>query len=267
MLNILADFDPAAFQQALNTHAVGRFMLFREVVDSTMVLARRESDEGAPHGTIVLAEEQIAGRGRKGRSFHSPRGENLYFTLILRTPLEVHRRLPVSVPLAVWRALTAQGVTAAIKWPNDIWVASRKLSGMLIDAELSSSTGGVAMVGIGINVNGDPTSIPELAGIATSIRRELGRPVSREALLSNLCNSLEALLELPPAELVSEYRAASLVLGREVLVTPVSGEPYAATAESIAEDGSLVVIDVEGRRESLNAAEVTLRPTDHPSRP
>ena len=255
----MADFDPAAFQRALSTHAVGRFMLFREVIDSTMVLARREADEGAPHGTVVMAEEQTAGRGRKGRAFHSPRGENLYLTMVLRYPPEVHKRLPVAVPLAVWRAVTAKGVDAAIKWPNDIWANGRKLSGMLIDAELSSA-GGLAMAGIGINVNGDPTAIPELAEIATSIRREVARPVEREALLAALCNELEAVIQMPPLALVEEYRAASLVIGRDVMVTPVSGQPYLAVAESVAEDGSLVVVDGAGRREWLNAAEVTLRP-------
>ncbi len=255
----MTDFDPAAFQESLATRVVGRFLVFREVVDSTMVLARREADEGAPHGTVVLAEEQTAGRGRKGRWFHSPRGENLYFTLVLRTPLAVHKRLPVAVPLAVWQAVTAFDVGAAIKWPNDIWAGGRKLSGMLIDAELSSA-GGVAMVGIGINVNGDPTVIPELAEIATSVRRELGRPVSREQLLAAVCNALEALLALPAEVLVTEYRGASLVLGREVVVTPVFGQSYGATAESISEDGSLVVVDAQGLRQSLNAAEVTLRP-------
>jgi len=234
-------------------------LVFREVVDSTMVLARREADEGAPHGTFVLAEEQTAGRGRKGRTFHSPRGENLYLTLILRCALDEHRRLPVAVPLAVWRAVVGEGVDAAIKWPNDIWAGGRKLSGMLIDAEISA-TGGLAMVGIGINVNGDTAAVPEIAEIATSVRAELGRPVSREALLAALCNELEAVFQLSSAALVEEYRSASIVIGRDVVVTTAAGESYGARAESISEDGSLVVIDAAGVRQSLSAAEVTLRP-------
>ncbi|MEO6398627.1 MAG: biotin--[acetyl-CoA-carboxylase] ligase [Tepidiformaceae bacterium] len=255
----LAEFDPAAFHRALLTVDVGRFMVFREVIDSTMVVARRELDEGAPHGTLVMAEEQTAGRGRKGRTFQSPRGENLYFTLLLRSPLDTHRRLPVLVPLAVCRAVTGLGVQAAIKWPNDLWAGGRKLCGMLIDAELAQGQG-FAMVGIGVNVNGDPTIIPELADIATSVRRELGRDVSREALLAAICNELEVALQLAPAEAIARYRAASLVLGREVVVTPLSGLPFVARAESIAQDGSLVVLDSTGQRRSLNAAEVTLRP-------
>ena len=107
---------------------------------------------------------------------------------------------------------------------------------------------------------------PELAEIATSIRREVGRAISREVLLAALCNEVEAVLELSAAALVGEYRAASLVIGRDVMVTPVSGQPYLAVAESVAEDGSVVVVDGAGRREWLNAAEVTLRPAGDASR-
>jgi len=252
-------FDPAAFQDALDTTAIGRFLLYRERTETTMTVARREADEGAPHGTIVLAEEQTAGRGRKGRSFHSPAAENLYFTLVLRLPIESHRRLPLSLPLAVAKAVAAEGVGARIKWPNDVWAGERKLCGMLIDAEL---TGGeaVAMAGIGINVNGDPTLNPELAAIATSLARELGHTVSRERLLARVCNELEQTIALAPGDLASAYRAMSLVLGRTVLASPVSGEPFEAVATDIDETGALVVTLASGERRVLNAAEVSLRP-------
>ncbi|MBA4179090.1 MAG: biotin--[acetyl-CoA-carboxylase] ligase [Anaerolinea sp.] len=258
-------FDAPAFHDALATTAIGRFMVYRETVDTTMVLARREADEGAPHGTLVLAEEQTAGRGRKGRSFQSPPGENLYFTFVLRCPVEQHRRLPVAVPLAVVAAVQAEGVDAAIKWPNDIWAGDRKLCGMLIDAELTAA-GAIALPGIGINVNGDPARIPELRDIATSLERELGRRVHREALLARICNELEAALLLGPAELARRYRERSLVIGRRVRVTPLAGEPYEALAMSIGNDGSLVVERDDGKLEDLNAAEVTLRPAVPASR-
>ena len=139
-----------------------------------MTIARREAEEGAAHGTVVLAEEQTAGRGRKGRSFFSPAGENLYVTFILRCEPAIHRRLPVIIPVAVCEAIRDEGVDALIKWPNDIWVGQRKMAGMLIDAEIGSD-GPIAFPGIGINVNGDPTINPDLRDIATSLRREVGR--------------------------------------------------------------------------------------------
>jgi BirA family biotin operon repressor/biotin-[acetyl-CoA-carboxylase] ligase len=163
------------------------------------------------------------------------------------------------VPLAVLAGIKAEGVAAGIKWPNDIWAGERKLCGMLIDAELSD-IGAIAMPGIGVNVNGDPTLIPELREIATSLQRELGRPVQRERLLAGVCNELQRLLSLPQDEVIDLYRRGSVVLGKAVLVTPLKGDPYEATARRIAADGSLVVERADGRVEELNAAEVTLRP-------
>lgn len=251
-------FDAAAFQRALTTSAIGRWMVYREECESTMPLARREADEGAPHGTIVLAEAQTAGRGRRGRTFHSPAGENLYFTLVLRLSPGQHRTLPVALPLAVAEAVAAEGIDARIKWPNDIWVGERKLCGMLIDAEAGPG-GLLAFPGIGINVNGDPALIPELAAIATSARRELGRPVAREPLLARLCDALETNLDRTFDELVPRYRALSLVLGREVVVSPAAGEPFAARAEDITADGALLVRH-DGRHETVAAADVSVRP-------
>ncbi|MGH2608361.1 MAG: biotin--[acetyl-CoA-carboxylase] ligase, partial [Tepidiformaceae bacterium] len=172
-------FDARRFQEGLRTGAIGRFLVYRAATETTMVLARGLAEGGTPHGTLALAEEQRAGRGRRGRTFFSPPGENLYFTLVLRLPMEAHRRLPVAVPVAVCRAVRAEGAEARIKWPNDIWIGGRKVCGILIDAE-TGPDGSIAFPGIGINVNGDPTLNPELADTATSIRRELGRRVERE---------------------------------------------------------------------------------------
>lgn len=251
-------FDIVAFANALTTRALGHRVVYRESVGSTMDVAREEAASGAPHGTIVLAEEQTAGRGRRGRGFHSPAGQNIYVTFILRVPAELHRRLPVAVPYAVCEAVRATGLDARIKWPNDIWARGRKLSGMLIDAE-STADGFIAYPGIGLNVNGDPTLIPELAESATSVSRELGYPIQRELLLATICNDLEAALALTPASLVEHYRALSLILGLPVTVHPTGGEPYEATAEGIDESGALIVRTAAGR-ETVSAADVSIRP-------
>jgi BirA family biotin operon repressor/biotin-[acetyl-CoA-carboxylase] ligase len=233
-------FSARKFQDALHTDAIGRYFVYRSVTETTMVLARGLADGGAPHGTLALAEEQRAGRGRRGRSFYSPPGENLYFTLVLRLPMEKHRALPLSVPLAVCRAIRATGADACIKWPNDIWVGERKVCGMLIDAEIGEG-GPIAFPGIGINVNADPTVNPELRDTATSLQRELGRHMGREALLASVCNELERALELPHDDLVAEYRTLSMVLGRRVTVHPTGGDPWNGEALRIAGNGELVV--------------------------
>ena len=250
--------DLAALNEALTTREIGRCIRYHESIPSTMDAAREAAAAGLPHGTLVFAEEQTAGRGRRGRSFYSPSGQNLYFTLVLRLPLALHRRLPVILPLAVARAIRVEGVEAQIKWPNDIWIADRKVSGMLIDGELTYD-GGLAFPGIGVNVNGDPTENPELAEIATSLATELGRDVSREALLARICNELESLLEMPMPELVGQYRRLSCTLGRPVTVSATGRAPFEAKALSISDDGELMVRGENGLVVAVNAADVSIR--------
>ena len=251
-------FDVDFFKSLLTTSSVGRSLIYRQKVESTMPIAAVQAAAGAAHGTLILAEEQTAGRGRRGRGFHSPAGENLYFTLILRLPPAEVRRLPLSVPLAVSLAATAHGIDARIKWPNDIWVRERKLSGMLIDVD-----GDIAYPGIGINVNGDPTAIPELRDIATSIFRELGVPIEREALLAGICNHLEAALGLSSEALHEAYAERSMILGRRVSVLPVSHESeFEGTAKAIEDDGTLVVERADGVAIRVTAADVSVRPAD-----
>ena len=254
-----AAFSAASFDAELATASVGRFLVYREVVDSTMAVARREADDGAPHGTLVLAEEQTAGRGRRERGFFSPPAENLYFTLVLRLPLDAHRRLPVLVPVAVCDAIRDEGVDARIKWPNDVWIGELKVCGMLIDAELRAD-GALAMPGIGINVNGDPAANPELAGIATSIARAGGHAVGREALLARVCSNLERWLAASPEALLKRYRELSLVLGRSVTVHPAGGEPWEGSAEDLDHEGGLLVRRTDGALETVLAADVSVRP-------
>jgi BirA family biotin operon repressor/biotin-[acetyl-CoA-carboxylase] ligase len=184
--------------------------------------------------------------------------ENLYFTLVLRCPMDVHRRLPVIVPTAVCRAIREVVPAAAIKWPNDIWISERKACGMLIDAEIPPG-GAVAFPGIGINVNGDPTLQPELRDIATSLARETGSSVSRERLLASICNELEMLLEADEGHVASQYREMSCILGRQVTVHPHGAEAFEGVATEIALTGDLGVRRADGSVEWVTAADVTLR--------
>lgn len=252
------ELDLAAFDAALTTREIGRCVRYHDSIPSTMDAAREAAAAGLPHGTLVIAEEQTAGRGRRGRSFYSPAGQNLYFTLVLRLPLALHRRLPVILPLAVGRAIRAEGVDARIKWPNDIWISDRKVCGMLIDGELTYD-GGLGFPGIGVNVNGDPTKNPELTDVATCLAKELGRSVSREHLLAGICNELEALFGMPMPALVGEYRELSCTLGRPVTVSPTGGQPFEARALSISDDGELMVRGANGLVVAVNAADVSIR--------
>lgn len=251
-------FDTDGFATALRTASLGHDFRYVRETSSTMDLARDAAADGAPHGSLILAEEQTAGRGRRGRGFFSPPGGSLYFTLVLRPSREEYARLPLAVPLAVCRACAHEGVDARIKWPNDIWVNERKLCGMLIDGE-TGPAGLTAYAGIGINVNADPTADPALRDVATSFSLELGREVAREALLARICDELEAAITAPEARLVEAYRAVSLVLGRRVTVEE-SESAYEARALDIAPDGALVVERDGGQRLTVLAADVSVRP-------
>ncbi len=252
-------FDSIAFEAALTTASVGRHLVYLESTSSTMEDARAAADTGSPHGTLVLAEEQTAGRGRRGRSFSSPPGENLYFTIVLRLAARQAPLVPIAVPLAVVEPCRRLGLDARIKWPNDIWVGDRKLSGMLIDAE-STTDGVVAFPGIGINVNGNPALNPELANIATSVRNELGQPVVREQLLADICNELERLLAQTVDALLSAYEKHSLVLGREVTISEPGQATFTAHAVRLDATGSLVVRLESGEERVVHAADVSVRP-------
>ena len=253
----LAPFDVERFASALSTRAVGREFRYESELPSTMDVAREMAGEGAPHGALVLAETQTAGRGRRGRDFYSPPGGSLYFTVILRPSPPEHGRLPLTVPLAVCRACAGEGVDARIKWPNDIWVGERKLSGMLIDGE-SGPAGTTAYVGIGINVNADPTAEPALRESTTSLARELGREVVRETLLARVCDELETAVAEPPGALAEAYRGVSLLLGRAITVEE-GGASYGAWARDIAADGALEVELENGTQRRLMAADVSVR--------
>ncbi|MXY88668.1 MAG: biotin--[acetyl-CoA-carboxylase] ligase [Dehalococcoidia bacterium] len=251
-------FDASRLSAALHTASLGRDFRYFPETSSTMDLARDAAAADAPHGSLILAEQQTAGRGRRGRGFFSPPGGSLYFTLILRPSREQYARLPLAVPLAVCRACAHEGVDARIKWPNDIWVNERKLCGMLIDGETGPG-GLIAYAGIGINVNADPTADPTLREVATSLSLELGREVPREELLARICAELEAAIAAPEGELVASYRAVSLVLGRRVTVEESEGA-YEARALDIAPDGALVVERDGGERLTVLAADVSVRP-------
>jgi BirA family transcriptional regulator, biotin operon repressor / biotin---[acetyl-CoA-carboxylase] ligase len=156
------------------------------LTDSTNTRARELVEAGAPHGTVVTAAEQTAGRGRRGRTWTAPAGKALLYSAILRPLDERHLLLPLAVPLAVCEAAEelAPGIECAIKWPNDIWVEGRKLAGVLIEAKPQD---GWAVIGVGLNLSIERDEFPSelrdtavsLFGRAEESRREVSSRASR----------------------------------------------------------------------------------------
>ncbi|GBD12798.1 Bifunctional ligase/repressor BirA [bacterium HR24] len=253
--------DLSRLEQLLDTRYVGRRLVYYSSVGSTQDIARREAEAGAPEGTLVLADEQTAGRGRLGRSWASPPGQNLYLTLVLRPPLEVLKRLTIVAPLAVARAVAdTTGIQAGIKWPNDVWIGRRKLAGVLLESEVQGGQVRYCLLGIGINVNMDVEAIPDLAEIATSLRRELGREVPREDVLASLLHHLEALYEEARGggPVLEEWRARLITLGQEVTVR-FGDQVEEGLAEDVDEEGRLLLRRRDGSRIAIEAGDVTLR--------
>lgn len=191
-----ADLAPGPFSARLTTARLGRAYEASVVCESTNELAARRARAGAPEGLLVVADSQTGGRGRLGRSWFSPPGENLYFSLLLRPRLVAVELPPLTLLTGVVlaRALGMLGVTPRLKWPNDVLVDQagkpRKLVGILTEMATERDRIKHVVIGVGVNVNG--TRFPdELADRAGSLRTVTGRTHDRGALLASIANAFE----------------------------------------------------------------------------
>jgi BirA family biotin operon repressor/biotin-[acetyl-CoA-carboxylase] ligase len=210
--------------------------------DSTNARARELAAAGAPHGTLITAGEQIAGRGRQGRTWSAPPGRALLMSLVLR---EWPRLLPLAAALAV--AEVAREATT-IKWPNDVLLDGRKLAGILVEGR---SQEGWMVLGIGLNVALRPDDFPpELRDTAATLGRD---PAEVESALHELLAALDEWLSVPHDDVVTAFRARDALAGREVSWADGSG-----VAEGIDGDGRLLVRTGD-ELVTLDAGEVHLR--------
>lgn len=235
---------------------LGSPRVHHRLCDSTNERAKALAAAGAPHGTLVTATEQSAGRGRQGRSWVAPPGRALLLSLIVRGLGEEAALLPLAAAVAVCEACEqAAEVTCAIKWPNDVWIERRKVSGILIEGRPQD---GWAVLGIGLNVTTAPGDFPdELREIATSLAAAAPRPASPDSpdeLLEPLLGALERRLAGDPAEVLAAWRARDALRGEAVRWADGEGK-----AAGITDSGSLLVATAAGLSE-LGAGEVHLSP-------
>lgn len=212
--------------------------------DSTSIRARALALAGAPHGTLVTAAEQGAGRGRQGRVWYAPPDRALLLSLVLR-------RWPTLLPLAAAVAVAElAGPRAQIKWPNDVLLDGGKLSGILVEGRPRE---GWAVLGIGVNVAVEPAELPaEVARIAAGLRRPIE---AVEPTLHELLAGLERWLAADDTAILSKVRARDALIGRGVRFAGGEGE-----AHGIDERGRLLVRTAEGER-ALGSGEVHLYET------
>jgi BirA family transcriptional regulator, biotin operon repressor / biotin---[acetyl-CoA-carboxylase] ligase len=227
---------------------LGRPRLHLRSTTSTNDRARELAVAGAPHGTLVTAGVQSAGRGRQGRTWTAPAGRGLLLSLVLRDP---PRLLPLAAAVAV---AEVAGPDAGIKWPNDVLVDGRKVAGILAEGRPQD---GWAVLGIGLNVAVRLEDLPEeLRAGAGTLGRE---PGELEAVLSELLGALERALALAPSDLLDAWRARDALLGRPIRWSVASGaHAGSGVAAGVDGDGRLVVELAGGGRTALDAGEVHL---------
>jgi BirA family transcriptional regulator, biotin operon repressor / biotin---[acetyl-CoA-carboxylase] ligase len=220
---------------------LGRPRLHLRVAGSTNERARELAAAGAPHGTVVTAGEQTAGRGRQGRTWTAPAGRALLCSIVIRDP---PRLLPLTAGVAV---ASVVGPEAMLKWPNDVLVDGRKVAGILVEGRPQEHW---AVVGVGINVALAPEDFPdELGDRAGTLGLE---PNAIEPTLNALLRALEQWLEATEGELLDAVRARDALLGKAVRWAGGEGE-----GAGIDGDGRLVVLTADGRT-ALDAGEVHL---------
>ncbi len=235
-------------------------------VDSTNNVLKRRGEEGAPEGMVLAANEQTAGKGRHSRSFFSPSGMGVYFSILLRPALPVEDALFITTAAAVAVAGAVRAVTgrdAGIKWVNDVFVDGRKICGILTEGSMDLETGGLqyAVLGIGINVEcppqGFPESIRDVAGALYPWGEADG--IVRGRLVAEVLNRfLEYYDMLPSHGFMEAYRTYSIITGKDILVLKAGGSRE-ARALAIDDDAHLLVEYADGSRESLSSGEVSIR--------
>lgn len=242
----------------------GKEIIYFEVTDSTNIQAKRLAEEGVPHGTLIVAGRQEAGRGRRGRFWESPEGSGIFMTIVLRPDFSPGQAsmLTIVAAMAVAKAIrTSLSLPAQIKWPNDIILNGKKICGILTEMNTDIDTIHYVVIGIGINVSNESFE-GEAAAIATSLFRESGAEVSRSALIEAVWEQFESYYESfcgagDLSEIQEEYNDYLVNKDRQVRILDPK-EPFCGTAKGIAENGELIVETEHGVRR-VSSGEVSVR--------
>ncbi len=253
-------------EEGLKTEKLGRNIIYFNSLESTNIEAKKLASSNATHGTVVISEEQTGGKGRRGKSFISPKGKGIWMSIIMKPSIE-----PMKVSLltqiaaaAVNLALSDMGIESLIKWPNDIIINNKKVCGILTEMSCELTMVNFVVLGIGINVNVESDDFDEeTSKVATSLKLEMGKKIDRKVLVAGILNNLEVLyknyvdnddIEKP----ISICREKSILIGKEIRVIK-KGLAIKARALEIKQDGSLVVEYEDEKCEALISGEVSIR--------
>lgn len=216
-------------------------------------------------GHVVISEEQLSGRGRQGKSFYSPLGEGLYMSILVKKPEYVNDELfTAKICLAVCRAIdritgTDNNSGVGIKWVNDIYFGKKKLCGILCERFLAKNKETYVVAGVGINVNLNTADVPkELRSTVTSLHDITRTVYDKYELAARISEEFENIFSLTDADVISEYKKRSVVIGREIRIVREDGDIRVAALD-ICDDGALLVRTEEGYTQKLCGGEITIR--------
>jgi len=255
--------DIVSLLSRLATKTMGRNIKHFDSLPSTQTLAHQLAREGAPEGTVVLAEEQTAGRGRMGRAWYSPSGKSISMSIVLRPRLPMHfiPQLTLLAAVALHRAIRKMiDVQVDIKWPNDLLIGGKKISGILLEsnAEDERLVHVIAGIGISANIAAEDYS-DELREKATSLMIESGKRIDREALICAFFQEFEVLYELCHeqgfAPIRTLWEASCVTLGRNVKVDTAGGL-VEGVATGLDDHGALIVRNADGQYVHIYSGDV-----------
>ncbi len=217
---------------------------FYDSVDSTQEIAKALAKDGAPHGCVVIAQEQTKGRGRGDKSFFSPKNTGIYFSIILKKSLLLPPAIYIAV--ATHKALKECGVEADIKWVNDLYIGGKKVCGILCNALCD---GFIAGVGINVSTDAFPKEIENIAG-------SLESDIDKSALCAKVINNILDVMEQDSSLVLEYYRAYQMLKDKKISYTK-NGEFYMAIAKGVDDNGHLI-IERDGKTDTLSSGEVSI---------
>jgi BirA family transcriptional regulator, biotin operon repressor / biotin---[acetyl-CoA-carboxylase] ligase len=260
-------FNPDILANALKSCLFGKNILFREIIGSTNVFLKRLAQEGVSEGTVVIADEQTAGLGRLGRKWFSKKGENLLFSVLLRPQLPANKLFVLTMIFAlagIDAVKDISGLNAMIKWPNDIYIDGKKIGGILTEFSVVQGVVQHLVLGMGLNVNWNPSKERTLLYPTSSIFAEIREKVSREEILVNLLKQLEMSYNEVGRDVAciegfyEKWNKKSAILGKTVVIE-TGKERIEGKAAGIDRDGALTLITAGGDKRKFLCGDVSLK--------
>ena len=247
----------------LTTKWLGRTIYYYDTVESTNLLAIELAQQGTPEGTVVLADQQLRGRGRGTRSWHSPAGVGIYCSVVLQPATAPAKAQLISLMagVSIVKAIALRtGLSPRVKWPNDILINDKKVAGILLESRMSGAQIGHSVIGFGINVNNASTDLPENIKMnASSLSMELEKPVDRSTLLIEIFSELERLYHIfqhgDSPIILEQWRHYSSTLGQRVRIWQ-KDRATEGIAVDLTEDGGLLVRLEGGKQIVIHAGDV-----------